>query len=61
MVGELEAGLLALELAGDVEEIARVEADLERACAVLDADLLGGAAALGVVDREHELVASPFA
>jgi len=47
---------LAFELARDIEQIARVEADLERRRIVFSADLFGGAAAFGVVDREYQLV-----
>ena len=56
-IGQLEMRRLALELASDVEQIASVEADLERRRIVIDADLLGSAAALRVVDREQSLSA----
>ncbi len=55
-IGELEQRALALELVGDVEQVARVEADLERGRAVLDRDLFRRAAALGIVHRQHQLV-----
>src|SRR5262249_36382295 len=54
-IGKLELRRATFELARDVEEITSVEADLERIEAVLDRQLLGGAAAIGVVDREREL------
>ena len=44
-VGELEHRDLAFDLRGDVEQIARVEADIERIGVVVDLELLGGAAA----------------
>src|SRR6202011_5856168 len=40
-IGEPEHGDLALDLAGDVEQIARVESDIERVGGVLDLDLFG--------------------
>ena len=53
-IGELEQGRVAVELAGDVEEIAGVEADIERRRIVIDLDLLGGAAGIRIVDRERQ-------
>ena len=50
-IRELQLGLLALELRGDVEEIAAVEADIERIRVVFDLELLGGAAGIGIGDR----------
>ncbi len=53
-IGELEHGDLAFDLRGDVEQIARVEADIERIGVVFDLELLGGAAGIRIGDREHQ-------
>ena len=43
-IGELEQGRVAVELGRDVEEVAGVEADIDRRRIVIDLDLLGRAA-----------------
>ena len=52
---DLAAAERALDLAGDVEQIARVETDIERVGRVFDLELLGGAAGIGIGHAEHEL------
>ena len=48
---------LAIDLGRDVEQVARVEADIERIGVVVDLEFLGGAAGIRVGDREHQLAA----
>ena len=43
-IGELEHSHFAFDLRRDVEQITRVEADIERVTVVLDFDFFGGAA-----------------
>src|SRR4029453_10883646 len=42
-IGERELGALALDLLGDIQQVARVEADFEIATAILHLQLLAGA------------------
>src|SRR5262245_10295122 len=55
-IRELEVSCVALQLRSYVEEITGVEADLQWRSIIVDADLLGCAPALGIVDRQDELV-----
>src|SRR5579864_1830319 len=54
-VGELEHGGVTVELSRNVEQIARVEADIERLGIVADLELLDGAARIRIGDRKHQL------
>src|SRR5712672_2202540 len=54
-IGEAEHRRVALDLSRDVEQVARVEADIEWLRAVLDLDFLRGAAGIRIGDRKHEL------
>src|SRR5262245_49170477 len=52
-IGQLQQGTLALDLGRDVEQVARVEPDIERIGLVLDLELLGGAARIRVGHRQY--------
>ena len=53
-IGELQDRGFAFELGRDVEQIAGIEADIERLGAVLDLDLLGRAAGIRIGHRKHQ-------
>src|SRR6516225_5322045 len=52
-LGELEYGVVTVELAEHVEEIAGVEADIEGLRLIFGLELLGRAAGVGIGDRER--------
>ena len=54
-IGEAQHRHLAVELGRDVEQIARVESDIDRIGRVIDLDLLGGAAGIRVGDGQDQL------
>src|SRR2546421_360199 len=54
-VGQPQHRDFAFDLGGDVEQIARVEADIERVGGVFDFELFGGAAGIRVGHRQHQL------
>src|SRR6202034_2651594 len=53
-IGKLEHGGFALDLRGNVEEVARIETDIDRIGSVFDLDLLGGAAGIRIGDGQQE-------
>src|SRR5262245_23003533 len=54
-IGELQDRSVALDLAGNVEQIARVETDIDRIGLVAHLKLLGGAAGVRVDHRQDHL------
>src|SRR5262249_18585288 len=57
-ISELEHRRFAVELRSDVQQIARVETDIERLRPVFDFELLGGTTRIRVCDRKQELAAA---
>src|SRR5579862_337574 len=56
-IGHRKARALALDLLGNIEQIARVEADLQRLRVVAHFDFLGRGAVLGAGRRKGEIAA----
>src|SRR5207248_7104997 len=56
-IGHLELDILALNLLGDVEQIARIEADLDRSVLVAHFELFDGSTVFRAGRRDDEIAA----